>query len=153
SKPKVWVMREFENSEKNHLGIPLPAGRARFYRQDDDGRLEFVGENKIDHTPKDELVRIYTGNAFDVVGERKRTEYRVDTNNHWADESFEIKVRNHKREPVTVRVVERLYRWHTWEITKKSQDFTKKDAQTIEFNATVEPDKEAVVTYTVHYSW
>src|SRR5262249_51164192 len=86
--PKLWVMREFENSAKNKLGIPLPAGRVRFYRQDDDGRLEFVGENRIDHTPKDELIRVYTGNAFDVVGERKSTNYNVDSNNHWAEESF-----------------------------------------------------------------
>jgi len=75
SNPKVWVMREFENSEKNGLGQPLPKGRARFYRRDDaDGRLEFTGENLIDHTPKNETVRLYTGDAFDIVGERKRTD-------------------------------------------------------------------------------
>ena len=79
SNPKVWVMQEFKNSEANHLGIPLPKGKLRFYRRDTDGHLEFVGENTIDHTPKDETLRVYTGNAFDVVGERKRTNYHVET--------------------------------------------------------------------------
>src|SRR5437016_6407240 len=78
SNPKVWVMEEFKNSEVNHLGIALPKGRLRFYRRDTDGHLEFVGENTIDHTPKDETLRIFTGNSFDVVGERKRTNIRVD---------------------------------------------------------------------------
>ena len=76
SNPKVWVMEEFKNSEANHLGIPLPKGKLRFYRRDTDGHLEFIGENAIDHTPKDETIRVYTGNAFDVTGERKRTNIR-----------------------------------------------------------------------------
>ncbi len=111
SNPKVWVMEEFKNSEVNHLGIALPKGKLRFYRRDTDGHLEFVGENVIDHTPKDETLRIFTGNSFDVVGERKRTNIRVDSGHNWMDESFEIRVRNHKKEAVTVRVVEHLYRW------------------------------------------
>jgi len=153
SNPKVWVMEEFKNSDTNHLGIPLPKGKLRFYRRDTDGHLEFVGENTIDHTPKDETIRVYTGNAFDVVGERKRTNYRVDSNHNWMDESFEIQVRNHKKEAVTVRVVEHLYRWTNWKLTEQSQEWEKKDAQTIEFPVTVPPDGEQVVTYTVHYSW
>ena len=75
---KVAVMREFKNSEANHLGMPLPKGRVRFYQQDDDKQLEFTGENNIDHTPKDETIRLYTGNAFDLVGERRRTNFKVD---------------------------------------------------------------------------
>ena len=67
SNPKVWVMEEFKNAEANHLGIPLPKGKLRFYRRDTDGHLEFVGENTIDHTPKDETIRMFTGNAFDVL--------------------------------------------------------------------------------------
>ncbi|MGH9650333.1 MAG: DUF4139 domain-containing protein, partial [Terriglobales bacterium] len=78
SNPKVWVMREFQNSEANHLGMPLPRGRLRFYRRDDDGRIEFTGENVIDHTPRDETIRVYTGDAFDLRGERTRTDFRVD---------------------------------------------------------------------------
>ncbi|MGD2095064.1 MAG: hypothetical protein PVH77_08675, partial [Phycisphaerales bacterium] len=112
SNPKVWVMKEFENSEENNLGIPLPRGVVRFYRRDDDGQLEFTGENIIDHTPKDETVRVYTGNAFDLVGERKRTHYQIDTGADWLDEAFEIKLRNRKEKgSVEIRVVEHLYRW------------------------------------------
>jgi hypothetical protein len=153
SNPKVWVMREFKNSEANHLGIPLPKGRVRFYRRDDDGRLQFTGENLIDHTAKDELVRLYTGNAFDLTGERRRTNHRRDSSNHWIDESFEIKVRNHKKEPVEIRIVEHLYRWTNWDIRQPSNTFLKTDAQTIEFRVPLKPDEERVVTYTVHYSW
>ncbi len=153
SNPKIWVMEEFKNSDTNHLGIALPKGRLRFYRRDTDGHLEFVGENTIDHTPKDETIRVYTGNAFDVVGQRKRTNYHVDSNAHWMDESFEIRVRNHKKEPVNVRVVEHLYRWTNWKLTEQSHDSRKTDAQTIEFPVSVPPDGEQVVTYTVHYSW
>ena len=150
---KILVQREFKNNATNHLGIALPAGRVRFYRRDDDGQLEFVGEDQIDHTPKDETVRLTTGNAFDLVGERKQTDFHVDTGDKWIDESFEIKLRNHKAEPVTIRVVEHLYRWSNWAITQHSDDFTKKDAQTIEFNIPVKPNEERTVTYTVHYSW
>jgi hypothetical protein len=153
SNPKVFVMEEFKNSEANHLGMALPQGKLRFYRRDTDGHLEFVGENTIDHTPKDETIRVYTGNAFDVVGERKRTNYHVDSSQHWMDESFEIRIRNHKKDPVTVRAVEHLYRWTNWKIAENSADFQKKDAQTIEFPVTVAPNGEQVITYTVHYSW
>jgi hypothetical protein len=153
SNPKIWVMEEFKNSDTNHLGIALPKGRLRFYRRDTDGHLEFVGENTIDHTPKDETIRVYTGNAFDVVGQRKRTNYHVDSNAHWMDESFEIRVRNHKKEAVNVRVVEHLYRWTNWKLTDQAHESHKTDAQTIEFPVTVAPDGEQVVTYTVHYSW
>jgi hypothetical protein len=151
--PKVWVMREFVNSEANHLGLPLPKGRVRFYRRDADGQLEFTGENVIDHTPRGETVSVYIGNAFDIVGEWRRTNYRIDTARDWLDESFEIKLRNRKKEPVEIRVVEHLYRWINWEITQKSDAFEKKDSQTVEFRVPVEPDKEKVVTYSVHYTW
>ncbi|MFB3814076.1 MAG: DUF4139 domain-containing protein [Terriglobales bacterium] len=153
SNPKVWVMFEFKNSQQNHLGMPLPAGRVRFYRRDAGGQLEFTGEDKIDHTAKDETVRLYTGNAFDVVGERRRTAFRSNSSERWADESFEITLRNHKTSPVEVRVVEHLYRWTNWDITQKSQPFQKTDAQTIEFRVQVPPSGESKVAYTVHYSW
>jgi hypothetical protein len=151
---KVIVQREFVNAESNHLGIALPAGKLRFYRRDDDGQLQFVGENTIDHTPRNETVRVTTGNAFDLVGERKQTNFKVDTGDKRMDESFEIKLRNRKKDqPVEIRVVEHLYRWSNWKITAKSDDFTKKDSQTIEFRVQVKPDEEKTVTYTVHYSW
>src|SRR5438874_9338295 len=123
SNPKVWVMEEFKNAENNHLGIPLPKGKLRFYRRDTDGHLEFVGENTIDHTPKDETIRVYTGNAFDVVGERKRTNYHVDSSQRWMDESFEIRIRNHKKEAVSVRAVEHLYRCVNWKLLEQSHQW------------------------------
>jgi hypothetical protein len=154
SNPKVWVMREFENSEANRLGVPLPKGRTRFYRRDEaDGRLEFTGENTIDHTAKNETVKIYTGDAFDVVGERRRVDFQMSSRNDFMEEAFEIKVRNRKTEPVEVRVVERLYRGANWIVSNPSHEFVKTDAQTVEFPVNVPADGEVVVTYRVRYTW
>jgi hypothetical protein len=154
SNPKVWVMREFKNSEENGLGQPLPKGRTRFYRRDDaDGRLEFTGENTIDHTPKNETLRIYTGDAFDIVGERKRTDYSLSSRNDQLEEEFEIRLRNRKAEPVEVRVTERLYRWLNWQIVSNTHDYTKTDAQGVEFHVPVPADGEIVVKYRVRYDW
>ena len=153
SNPKVWILREFVNSESNHLGMPLPKGKLRFYRRNEDGQLEFTGEDTIDHTPRDERIRVMTGNAFDLTGERKRTNYKLDSGDKWCDESFEIKLRNHKKEPVEIRVIEHLYRWTNWELTEKSNTFLKTDAQTIEFRVQAQPDEEKTISYTVHYSW
>ncbi len=150
---KVVVMREFVNAESNHLGIVLPKGKLRFYRRDTDGQLQFVGENEIDHTPRNETIRVTTGNSFDLVGERRQTNFHVDTGDKWMDETFEIKLRNRKKEPVEIRVVEHLYRWSNWDLKQKSDEFKKTDAQTIEFRVPVKPDEERTVTYTVHYSW
>lgn len=155
SNPHVWIMREFVNSEANHLGMPLPKGRLRFYRRDRDGQLEFTGENEIDHTAKDETLSVYTGNAFDITGERKQTHYQMQGPypNGWADESFEIKLRNHKKEAVTVMLVEHLYRWHNWAIIQESAPHRQTDSRTMEYEVTLKPDEEKTVTYTVHYSW
>jgi hypothetical protein len=154
SNKKVWVMREFRNSEENKLGLPLPKGRMRFYRRDDvDGRIEFTGENELDHTAKNELIRVKTGDAFDVVGERTRMNFNGNNRQEFAEEDFEIKIRNRKAEVIQVRVVEHLYRWSNWSIVQKSADFTKKDAQTIEFNVPLKPDEERIITYRVRYEW
>ena len=154
SSKKIWVMREFKNSEENKLGLPLPKGRMRFYRRDDaDGRIEFTGENELDHTAKNELIRVKTGDAFDVVGERTRMNFNGNNRQEFAEEDFEIRVRNRKADPIQVRVVEHLYRWSNWTITQKSDAFTKKDAQTIEFTVAVPPDSEKVMTYRVRYEW
>jgi hypothetical protein len=153
SNPKIWVMREFVNSQANHLGMPLPKGRVRFYRRNDDGQIEFTGENVIDHTPRDETVRVYTGNAFDLAGERRRTNYLVDEGKRTATESFEIKVRNHKKEPADIRVVEHLYRALNWDIASSSADYKKTEAHTIEFPVTIAPDGEKTINYTAHYTW
>jgi hypothetical protein len=153
SNPKVWVMQELKNSAGNHMGIALPRGRMRFYRRDEDGRLQFTGENLIDHTPTDETIRLYTGNAFDLVGERRRVNYRVDTSHNTIDESFEIKLRNHKKEAVSVRAVEHLYRCNTWQISSRSHNYRKLDSNQIEFPVMIPPNGEVTITYAVHYTW
>ncbi len=155
---KVWVMRELANTKTNGLGIPLPRGRMRVYRRESGtNALQFVGEAAIGHTPKDETVRLYTGDAFDIVGERRhaavtgtqgREQGRVQYN-------WEIKLRNHKKELVEVRVVEHIHPrpepYAFWEITKNSDPFVKVNAFTVEFRVTVKPDEEKVVTYSVVY--
>ena len=151
---KVNVFVEFRNEAKNGLGIPLPAGKIRVYKQDpDDKAMEFIGEERIDHTPKDEDLSLHIGNAFDIVGERKQTKFRVESRRNWMSESFEIKVRNHKKEKVTVRIKEPLYRWSNWRVTEKSHPFKQLDSRTIAFDVDVEVDKEVTVTYTVEYTW
>jgi hypothetical protein len=146
---KVRVNLEFENSQRAGLGMPLPKGKIRVYKEDTDKSLEFIGEDRIDHTPKDEKVRVYVGNAFDIVGERKQTNYervssRVDRY------SYEISVRNHKEESAQVIVVEHLS-YGDWEITKTDTEFVKKDAYTIEFTLNLEKDQEKKINYTVTY--
>ncbi len=148
---KVKVKLEFKNSKQNNLGIPLPKGKVKVYKKDNDGSLQFVGEDNIDHTPKDETLRLYLGDAFDVVGERKRTNYR--TGERWAEESFEITLRNHKDSDIEVNVVEHMWRYANWKIINKSHEFTKKNAQTIEFKVPVQKNQETKVNYTVRYWW
>ena len=150
---KVAVLLELDNKKSSGLGIPLPKGRVRVYKKDDDGSLQFAGEDSIDHTPKDEKVRVKMGEAFDLVGERKRADFSSDLHGRRFEETFEIKLRNHKDSAATVTVVEHLYRWTNWKITNASAKYEKKDAQTIEFTVPVPKDGEAVVTYTVKYSW
>jgi len=150
---RVANLIEIKNSKEAGLGIPLPRGTMKLYRADADGSREFIGENSIDHTPADETIRLDLGSAFDLKGERRQTDFKVDTSRETATEAFEIKVRNHKKEPVEVRVVEHLYRWSGWKIATSSHPYEKKDARTIEFRVKVAPDGETVVTYRVNYSW
>lgn len=149
---KVAVTREFRNTAKNNLGIPLPKGRIRFYREESDS-LEFTGENELNHTPADELVKIRTGDAFDLIGERKRTDFRIDTANNSSSESFEITLRNRKKNPVSIRVNEHLYRAANWKIAAHSDPFTKCDSSQIQFLIALKPGEERKVTYTVEYLW
>lgn len=151
--PDVAIYREFKNDESNGLGVALPAGKARFYRLDSDGQLEFTGENTIDHTPKNETIRLYLGNAFDLVGERTRTDFYKHTSRDMMRESFKVEVRNRSEEAVTVQVVEHLFRWSNWKIIESSEPFEKTDAQTIQFPLTIAPDASQTVSYTVEYNW
>lgn len=154
SNKKVDVYLRFKNTKDNQLGIPLPAGKVRVAKQDEaDQSLEFIGEDLIDHTPRDETLQIKLGSAFDVVGERRQVDFRVDSNARWMEEDIEIKVRNRKEESTTVIVKENLYRWTNWSIIKRNQEFEKVDSRTIHFSLKLAKGAEGVVRYTVRYTW
>ena len=118
-----------------------------------DRTLEFIGEDSIDHTPKNEKVLLKMGSAFDVVGERRQVDFRIDTTRRTMSEDIEIKLRNAKNEPVEVQVKEVLYRWTNWEIVSSSQTYRKEDARNIYFPVAVPPGEEVTVRYSVRYSW
>jgi len=148
---KINVYVEFKNSKEQKLGMPLPKGKMRVYKKDPaDGSLEFVGEDEIDHTPKDEELKLYVGDAFDIVGEKKVMDHKQGE--RWSEDSVKIELRNHKEEDITVRIREHLTRAE-WDILAKSQDFKKIDASTIEFDVPVAKNGKAEVTYTVRYRW
>lgn len=154
SNKKVDVYLEFKNDKAFGLGVPLPAGRLRVSQLDKaDGSLEFIGEDQIDHTPKDETLRVKLGSAFDVVGERRQVSFSVDTNARWMEEEIEVKLRNHKPQPVEVIVKENLYRWSNWKILTRTHEYVKEDARTINFPVKVAKDGETVVRYRVRYTW
>lgn len=146
AKSKVNVKIEVANTEANHLGMALPKGKVRVYKKDTDGSMQFIGEDLIDHTPRDEKIRLYIGDAFDVVGERKQLS-QVRVSNHETRESYEISIRNHKKTPVSVTIVE--HTWGDWKITEQSHQHVKKDARTFEFNVDVPASGEVKVTYTI----
>ncbi len=140
---KVRVYLSFVNHEDNHLGIPLPAGKVRVYKEGLDGGLEFVGEDKIDHTPRQEKVKISTGYAFDVVVERKQTDYQRKGNA--TETEYEITLRNRKAEKITVTLSERV--WGDWTMVSATEGWEKKSAQDVEWKVELKPDEEKKVTY------
>jgi len=151
---KVDSYLEFRNDKASGLGVPLPAGRVRVSRLDAaDSSLEFIGEDVIDHTPRDERVRIKLGSAFDVVGERKQVNFVSDARARWIEEEIEVEVRNHKDEDVEVQVREFLFRWSNWQILSNSQAYEKEDARTILFPVKVPKNSNRTVRYKVRYSW
>ena len=151
---KVAVSIVISNSETNGLGLPLPRGKMRLYRRDaKDGRPEFTGESAIDHTPKDEAIRLDQGYAFDLVAERKQTDFEIKMGVRRAVERFEIKVRNHKTQPVQVRLVEHLWRWANWEINEESAPHEKTASDRAEWTVEVPADGETVLSYSVLYTW
>ena len=154
SNKKVDVYLRFKNAKENQLGIPFPAGKVRVSKTDDaDNSLEFIGEDIIDHTPRDETLQIKLGSAFDVVGERKQADFRIDTDARWIEEDIEIRVRNQKDEPVKVIVQENLYRWSHWSVINKTHNFEKQDSRSIHFPLRIAKGAEAVVRYTARYTW
>ncbi len=151
-KPSIFVA--FENKEDNSLGMPMPAGKIRCYKMDDaDGTLEFIGEDIIGHTPRNETVKVKLGQAFDVVGERTRTDFTVDNAARRMTETFKIEIRNQKAASQKVRVIERQYRWTNWKITSNNQPFTKVDSDNIAFDVVVNAEGKAEINYTVTYNW
>jgi hypothetical protein len=145
---KVAVNMEFKNSEKSGLGIPLPKGKIKVYKADTDGSSQFIGEDLIDHTPKDETIALFLGNAFDIAGERRIMDHTKVARNTYRD-TYEILLRNHKMEPVTVKIIER--QWGAWTILQTSHTYVKKDANTLEFAVSVPKDGETKLTYTSEY--
>ncbi len=146
SNQKVGVFVEVENKKENNLGIPLPKGTIRVYKHDKEGSLQFVGEDSIDHTPKDEKVRIKLGDAFDVVGSRKQTDWRKIAYDTY-EAGFEISLRNHKKEDIFVKVVEPIP--GDWVMLSSSHEYSKTEAFTAEFNVRVPKDEESKLTYRV----
>ena len=142
----VKVFLIFQNEEENNLGVPLPAGIMRVYQEDSEGMLQFAGEDRIGHTPKDEEVRLRMGSAFDVIGERKQMDFRKISDRVF-ESAYEIVIRNHKETAIVVDVVEPMS--SDWQILESSDEFEKRDAQTAVFALPVEADGEVVLTYRV----
>lgn len=149
SNPKVMLMVEFDTQD---VEADLPRGRVRVYQADVDGAALLVGENTIDHTPQGENIRLYVGDAFDIVGQRIQTDFRLPSE-HRLEEAYQITLTNHKDEAVEVRVVEHLFRWSEWRILQSDTDFTRMDSSTIEFRVQVPANGETTLHYTVQYSW
>lgn len=146
SDQKIGVFVEILNRKENNLGMPLPKGTVRVYKADREGSLQFIGEDSIDHTPKDEKVRIKLGDAFDVVGGRKQTDWKKIAHDTY-EAAFEISLRNHKKEDVVVKVVEPIP--GDWTMLNSSHSFNKSEAFTAEFNIPVPKDKEVKLSYRV----
>ena len=146
----VKVFYRFKNDEKSGLGMPLPAGTVRVYQADSKGGTQFAGEDTIDHTPKDETLRIYVGNAFDVVCERKQTDYKRLAPDLFEME-YQITLRNHKDGPVTVEVREPI--GGDWDVLNSNYKYTKLDATTIGFEIPVDKDGTSTLDYRVRVKW
>ncbi len=150
SNQKVGVYLDFKNSERNNLGMPLPKGIVRVYKADRSGAQQFIGEDRIDHTPRDERVRIKMGEAFDVVGDRRQMEYRV-ISSCVSKCAWEISLRNHKDDAAQVEVVEPV--GGDWEILSSSHRYRKLDAHTFAYMVNLPASGEAKINYRVRVRW
>lgn len=150
NKQKVGVFLELENSKKNNLGMPLPKGTVRVYKEDKDRSLQFIGEDRIDHTPKDEKFKIKIGEAFDVVGEKIQTEYKHLAFNLY-EVAFEVSLRNHKKEDIKVLVEEPIP--GDWEMLSNTHPYEKLQAHLIRFDVPVAKDKEVKVKYRIRFKY
>jgi hypothetical protein len=149
-KQKIGVFLELENSKKNNLGIPLPKGTIRVYKEDKDGSLQFIGEDRIDHTPKDEKFKIKIGEAFDIIGERIQTDYKRLGSNLF-EVAFEVSLRNHKKEDIKVLLEEPIP--GDWEMLSNTHSFEKLSAHLIRFDVPVAKDKEVKAKYRIRFRY
>jgi hypothetical protein len=150
---RVEVVLEFKNDKavRDGLGIPLPKGSIRVFQHDRDGQLEFAGTDAIDHTSKDEVVSVRLGYASDLTAERQQTNVQRGFNQQ--EQSYEIRLRNHKTDAVKVDVIERINGHANWTLLRQSQPFTQRDVNTLIFPVELNPNAEAVVSYTIQYTW
>ena len=148
-KEPVQVHIKFKNSQENSLGIPLPAGTVRVYQGDSKGRVQFIGEDRIGHTPKDETLDLHIGNAFDVVAERKQTDFKAY--GRAFEFAFEISLRNHKPEPITVVVNEPI--GGDWTMLDSNYKYEKTAAFAAQFTVPVAANAESVLKYRVRVQW
>lgn len=144
------VRLEFVNSKENKLGMPLPAGNVKVYQRDKSGSVQMLGEDRIQHTPRDETLSLVVGRSFDITSARKRTNFRRISSNS-VEESFEIEVRNRKEVPETVYVLER--RWGDWKIVNESMKSAKLDAHTSQYTVNLKAGEVVKITYTVRTTW
>jgi hypothetical protein len=149
-KDVVQVFYQVKNEAKSGLGLPMPAGTVRVYQADSKGGLQFVGEDHIDHTPKDETLKLKIGNAFDVVAERKQIDFQKIASNVYEVE-YEVVVRNHKATPITVEVNEPI--GGTWRIVRSTHEYTKTDAWAAQFNVAAPADGTARLNYRVRVTY
>jgi len=146
SNQKIGVYFDIKNSKDNRLGVPLPKGKVRVYKSDASGSRQFVGEDWIDHTPKDERVKIKMGDAFDLVGERTQKEWRKIASNLYEVE-WEISLRNHKKEDQTVTVIEPVP--GDWQVLTSTHAWEKPEAHTLKFQVPVPKEGASTLTYRV----
>jgi hypothetical protein len=149
-KDVVQVYYQFKNEEHAGLGMPMPAGNVRVYQSDSKGGVQFVGEDRIDHTPKDETLKLKIGNAFDVVCERKQIDFEKIASNVYEVE-YEVTLRNHKSTPITVEANEPI--GGTWRMLRASHDWTKTDAWAAQFTVPVAADGTSVLKYRVRVTY
>jgi hypothetical protein len=146
TKEPVQAHLKFKNSENNSLGVPLPAGVVRVYQADSKGQMQFVGEDRISHTPKDEDLNLYVGNAFDVTAERKQTDFQTLGRDVY-ESAFQITIRNHKKEAITVDVNEPVT--GQWTVLQSNYKYEKTSAFSIRFRVSVAADGQSVLNYRV----
>jgi len=150
SNQKVGVYLDFQNSEENNLGMPLPKGIVRVYKADSEGSQQFIGEDRIDHTPRDEQIRIKMGEAFDVVGDRRQMNFK-SLGQCVSESSWEVELRNRKDEDVSVEVFEPV--GGDWEILSSSHPAEKLDAHTFKFEVEVPKRDTLKIRYRVRVRW